>query len=94
MGRYVGQFDPFDDFNPQPAHNIDLNTVKPGSLRRFKNMVIISWGPYHFFDLLKVSSSLLALAFFSKSSTAIELLHKGAENAHQKSPGRLPVVVR
>ncbi|KAJ7715410.1 hypothetical protein B0H16DRAFT_1477465 [Mycena metata] len=36
------------------AHNIDLNTVKPGSLRRFKNMAIISWGPYHFFDLLKV----------------------------------------
>ncbi|KAJ7688647.1 hypothetical protein B0H16DRAFT_1487340 [Mycena metata] len=36
------------------AHNIDLNTVKPGSLRRFKNMVIISWGPYHFFDLLKM----------------------------------------
>ncbi|KAJ7723268.1 hypothetical protein B0H16DRAFT_1788024 [Mycena metata] len=35
------------------AHNIDLNTVKPGSLRRFKNMAIISWGPYHFFDLLK-----------------------------------------
>ncbi|KAJ7728723.1 hypothetical protein B0H16DRAFT_1470318 [Mycena metata] len=35
------------------AHNIDPNTVKRGSLRRFKNMVIISSRPYQFFDLLK-----------------------------------------